>query len=90
MKLQVYQSYWGMAGLPFNGDEEWSMEESEKFSNEPLIGKYLENGTLMVGDIRGVSLYQEMSWQDVYGDFINDDVSVLGGISECSGFLLYL
>ena len=27
MKLQVYQSYWGMAGLPFNGDEEWSMEE---------------------------------------------------------------
>ena len=27
--------------------EEWSMEEVENFSNEPLIGKYLENGTLM-------------------------------------------
>ena len=27
MKLQVYQSYWGMAGLPFNGENEWSMEE---------------------------------------------------------------
>jgi sugar phosphate isomerase/epimerase len=26
MKLQVYQSYWGMVGLPFGG-EEWSMEE---------------------------------------------------------------
>ena len=33
MKLQVYQSYWGMAGLPFNGHEEWSMEEKlEKIS----------------------------------------------------------
>ena len=43
-------------------------------------------GLLWIGDIRGV-LYQEMSWQDVYGDFINDDVFVLGGISECSGLL---
>ena len=27
MKLQVYQSYWGMAGLPFNSEIEWTMEE---------------------------------------------------------------
>ena len=26
MKLQIYQSYWGMVGLPYGG-EEWSMEE---------------------------------------------------------------
>lgn len=26
MNFQVYQSYWGMSSLPFQGDE-WSMEE---------------------------------------------------------------
>ena len=31
MKLQVYQSYWGMAGLPFSSENEWTMEE--KLSN---------------------------------------------------------
>ena len=67
--------------------QEWSQEDSETFSNEPLIGQYLTDGTIMIGDIRGVSLYQNASWNDVYNDFINDDISVLGGISECSGLL---
>ncbi len=27
MKFQVYQSFWGMVGLPYNGEREWSVEE---------------------------------------------------------------
>ena len=39
MELQVYQSYWGMVELPFNGDEEWSMEEKlEKIAEAGFDG----------------------------------------------------
>ena len=39
MKLQVYQFYWGMVELPFDGDEEWSMEEKlEKIAEAGFDG----------------------------------------------------
>ena len=61
--------------------------ESQQFSNEPLVIQYLDDGTLILGDIRGVSKYEEENWSQKYDDFKDLDIVTLGSIASCPGLV---
>ena len=66
---------------------ELSQEGIEYFANEPLSVQYLMDGSLLVGDIRGVSAQTEDGWSNRYDNFLDYDIVTLGSIESCPGLV---
>lgn len=77
----------GVVIQDLNNDEQFLVGEAEQFSEEPLVVQYVQDGSLMVGDIRGVSKYKEEIWTQNYDDFVDLDIVTLGSIASCPGLV---